>query len=189
MAEHVILFAGPMGAGKTTAIESLSEIEVIRTEAANSDRETADKDTTTVALDYGEITLGDEDKVRLYGVPGQKRFDFMWNILKDRAMGMVLLVNNDAADPIGQMLEFLEEFGELHERGGIVVGVTRSDVSAAPLLGDYSAAIMASLPDKLIPVFTVDARSSDNMRVCLMSLILNIESKALFSAADREYAA
>ena len=77
MAEHVILVAGPMGAGKTTAIRSLSEIEVVSTEAANTDRETADKETTTVALDYGEITVGEDDKVRMYGVPGQNRFDVL----------------------------------------------------------------------------------------------------------------
>ena len=53
--EHVILFAGPMGAGKTTAIRSLSDIPVISTEAMNFDRTTSDKATTTVALDYGEI--------------------------------------------------------------------------------------------------------------------------------------
>jgi len=79
--EHVILFAGPMGAGKSTAIATLSDIEVVTTEAANTERHVVDKETTTVALDYGEITIGDDEKVRLYGVPGQKRFDFMWTIL------------------------------------------------------------------------------------------------------------
>jgi hypothetical protein len=79
--EHIILFAGPMGSGKTTAIKSLSDIPVIATEAANSDRETADKATTTVAIDYGEIGVTDEEKIRLYGIPGQRRFDFMWRIL------------------------------------------------------------------------------------------------------------
>jgi uncharacterized protein len=188
MAEHVILFAGPMGAGKTTAIVSLSETEVVSTEAANTDRETADKDTTTVALDYGEITLGDEDKVRLYGVPGQRRFDFMWQIIKERAIGMVLLVNNDAPDPVALMLEFLEEFGELHEKGGIVVGVTRSDVSPEPHLGAYSAAILEKMPERLIPVFSVDARNTEDMTIALMSLILNVETR-LQMAAWQEQAA
>jgi signal recognition particle receptor subunit beta len=59
--EHIILFAGPMGAGKTTAIRSLSEIPVISTEAANTDLATADKATTTVAMDYGEIGVTDEE--------------------------------------------------------------------------------------------------------------------------------
>src|SRR5690606_20066773 len=91
MADDVILFAGPMGAGKTTAIRSVSEIPVVSTEAENNERNISDKPTTTVALDYGEILLSDDEKVRLYGLPGQKRFDFMWRILVERAMGMVLL--------------------------------------------------------------------------------------------------
>ena len=100
MTEHVILFTGPMGAGKTTAIQSLSDVPVVHTEADNTERHIADKPTTTVALDYGEITLGADEKVRLYGTPGQRRFDFMWAILRERARGMVLLINNDATDPI-----------------------------------------------------------------------------------------
>ncbi|MEO5919716.1 MAG: ATP/GTP-binding protein, partial [Pseudolysinimonas sp.] len=114
--EHVILFAGPMGAGKTTAIKSLSDIPVISTEAANSDRQTADKATTTVALDYGEILVSDEEKIRLYGIPGQRRFDFMWRVLRDRAEGMVLLVNNDGPDPVDAMREFMIEFADLCDR-------------------------------------------------------------------------
>ncbi|WP_144098086.1 GTP-binding protein [Croceicoccus sediminis] len=188
MAEHVILFAGPMGAGKTTAIESLSEIETIRTEATNTDRETADKDTTTVALDYGEITVGDDDKVRLYGVPGQRRFNFMWTILKERAVGLVLLVNNDAADPIRELDEFLEEFGELHEKGGIVVCVTRSDVAPTPYLDKYAERIREVMPGRMIPVFTADARNGDQMRTALMSLIANIEITAMI-ADNQERAA
>ena len=83
--EHIILFAGPMGAGKTTAIRTLSDIPVVSTEAANTDRAQSDKETTTVALDYGEISVSDEEKVRLYGIPGQRRFEFMWKILRERA--------------------------------------------------------------------------------------------------------
>jgi signal recognition particle receptor subunit beta len=139
MAEHVILFTGPMGAGKTTAIQSLSEIEVVRTEANNSERHVVDKATTTVALDYGEILVGAQEKVRLYGIPGQRRFNFMWAILKKRAKGMILLVNSDAPDPIAELLFYLDEFRELYDRGGVVVGVTRSDVGSGPALTDYSS--------------------------------------------------
>ena len=184
MAEHVILFTGPMGAGKTTAIQSLSEIEVVATEAVNSDRVTADKPTTTVAFDYGEITLDDDDKVRLYGAPGQRRFDFMWKILRERAVGMVLLVNNDAADPLGALAEFLTEFGDLHARGGIVVGITRSDLVAQPTLDDYAARIAALQPDLMIPVFTLDARDPAQMRTALMSLILSVDATASDRASE-----
>lgn len=188
MAEHVILFAGPMGAGKTTAIESLSEIETIRTEAANTDRAQADKDTTTVALDYGEITVGEDDKVRLYGVPGQRRFDFMWSILKERAAGLVLLINNDAPDPVALLTEFLEEFAELHEKGGIVVCVTRCDVGAGPALDRYADTVRSVLPGRMVPVFTADARDEGQMKTCLMSLIANIEMTAMIAASQERAA-
>ncbi|WBU39210.1 GTP-binding protein [Homoserinibacter sp. YIM 151385] len=181
MAEHVILFAGPMGAGKTTAVEALSEIEMVRTEAGNTDRETADKATTTVALDYGEITLDEEDKVRLYGVPGQKRFDFMWSILKERARGLILLVHNDAPDSIDQMIEYLDEFAELDARGGVVIGVTRSDLELGPPLDDYSAALRLRRPELVVPVYTVDPRDQDQMRTMLMTLIANIEIRAMLA--------
>jgi signal recognition particle receptor subunit beta len=180
MAEHVILFTGPMGAGKTTAIQSLSEIEVVRTEANNSERHIVDKATTTVALDYGEILVATQEKVRLYGIPGQKRFNFMWSILKKRAKGMILLVNSDAPDPIAEMLFFLGEFRELYDRGGVIVGITRADVTTGPGLSDYSEALERTNPGLVIPVFTVDPRERDQMQNVLLALVVNIEMRAAF---------
>lgn len=169
-----------MGAGKTTAIESLSEIEVVRTEANNSERHIVDKATTTVALDYGEITIGGEEKVRLYGIPGQRRFSFMWAILKKRAKGMVLLVNSDAPDPIGEMLAFIDEFRELYDRGGVVVGISRSDVAAGLTIASVSEALERTNPDLVIPVFTVDPRERDQMQNVLLALVVNIEMREMF---------
>jgi signal recognition particle receptor subunit beta len=180
VAEHDILFTGPMGAGKTTAIQSLSEIEVVRTEANNSERHIVDKATTTVALDYGEILVGAQEKVRLYGIPGQRRFNFMWTILKKRAKGMLLLVNSDAPDPIEQMLFFIGEFRELYDRGGVVIGVTRADVVPGPALAEYSDALERTNPGLVIPVFTVDPRQRDQMQNLLLTLVINIEMRAAF---------
>jgi signal recognition particle receptor subunit beta len=73
-----VVFIGPMGSGKSTAIQTISEIEPVKTEARNTERFKVDKPTTTVGMDYGEINLGEHGKVALYGVPGQQRFDFMW---------------------------------------------------------------------------------------------------------------
>ena len=186
MAEHVILFAGPMGAGKTTAIQSLSEIDMVSTEAANTERHVVDKETTTVALDYGEITIGDDEKVRLYGVPGQRRFDFMWAILKERAKGMVLLVNNDSPDPVARAVEYLGSFSELVESGCAVVGISRRDIARSPGPADYSAAISAAFPGTLIPVFTVDPRDTAQMTTVLLTLIATLESRQ--PATSQEYA-
>ena len=175
MAEHVILFAGPMGAGKTTAISSLSEIRVIETEAPNSETDVVDKPTTTVALDYGEITIDDE-KVRLYGVPGQQRFDFMWTIIKERARGMVLLVNNDGDDPIARCLEHLENFVELVADGRAVIGVTRSDLAPEPSTRAYADALRQAYPGVVLPVLTVDPRDDGQMQTMLLTLIAIVES-------------
>jgi signal recognition particle receptor subunit beta len=185
MAEYVILFAGPMGAGKTTAIRSLSEIEVVSTEAANTDRVTADKDTTTVALDYGEIALGPDDKVRLYGVPGQKRFEFMWTILAERAMGLLLLVNADAPEPHVQVGDQLGAFAELARRGGLAIGVTRSDLGPDDVVDRVRTIAAALLPERSTPVLKVDARDPEQMRMMLMTLIADVEMRSFVSGGAR----
>lgn len=179
MAEHVILFTGPMGAGKTTAIRAISEIDIVTTEAGNTDRAAFDKETTTVALDYGEILVSDEEKVRLYGIPGQRRFEFMWRILAERAMGMVLLVNQEAVDPIAEMREYLGEFSDLLAKGAVVVGVTRSRAPGPPMPA-YSEALWADHPGALIPVLELDPRDPADVRLALMSLVASIEARATF---------
>jgi signal recognition particle receptor subunit beta len=183
VAEHVILFTGPMGAGKTTAIKALSEIEVVSTEANNSERHVVDKPTTTVALDYGEIVIGNDEKIRMYGIPGQRRFDFMWAILKQRAEGMVLLVNNDLADPIAEMLAFMDDFRELCDHGGVVVGISRSDLAPEPTTSDYARALEEVYPELTVPIFTVDPRDPNHMQMALLTLIINLEMRATFGQA------
>ena len=79
--QYKIVFAGSMGAGKTEAIRSLSEVPVLATEAFNTDSQAHNKMQTTVGIDYGEITLDDGVKIGLYGTPGQARFDFIWPVI------------------------------------------------------------------------------------------------------------
>lgn len=186
MAEHVILVAGEMGAGKTTAIVTLSEIEVVRTEALNTEREVVDKDTTTVALDYGEIGLDSTSKLRLYGVPGQRRFDFMWSILKRRAVGLLLLVKNDSTDPTGRMIEFLDEFGEIYGRGGVVVGVTHMDVAPSPSIADHQRALRERFPELAAPVFTVDPRNRPQLVTALSVLAASVETRQRLISDGRD---
>ena len=167
-----------MGAGKTTAISTLSEIPVVSTEADNSERDVVDKATTTIALDYGEITISEDEKVRLYGVPGQRRFDFMWSILKERARGLVLLVNNDAADPVALALEYLASFEELVAARTVVLGVTRTDEAPEPGLALYRAALSSAWPGAMIPVLSVDPRKTGQMHTALLMLVAIIDAEA-----------
>ena len=79
--KYKIVFGGTMGAGKTEAIKSLSEVAVLSTEAVNTDEQSHSKALTTVGIDYGEIKLEDGVVVGLYGTPGQDRFDFIWSVI------------------------------------------------------------------------------------------------------------
>lgn len=181
MAEHIILVAGPMGAGKTTSIQSLSGgHSMVTTEAGNTDTATVNKPTTTVAMDYSEILLNEDEKVRLYGLPGQRRFAFMWTILKKRATGMILLINNDTQNPIEEMLTFLEDFNELYDKGAIIIGISRSDIKATPNIDEYSNALKEKYPNNIVPIFTVDPREEMHMKKVLLSLVANLEFLAGF---------
>ena len=98
MSHYKIIFAGPVGAGKTTAVAAASDIPPVRTDAAASDEVRDIKPQTTVALDYGAMKLGDGSTIHLYGTPGQERFDFMWEILTEGGIALVLLIDNSRGD-------------------------------------------------------------------------------------------
>lgn len=103
MKEYKLLITGTMGAGKTTAIRAISDIEPIVTDVVNHDK-SVDKERTTVGLDYGMLTLDSGDRIRLFGTPGQARFDFLWKILARKALGLVILIDNSRPDPRADLL-------------------------------------------------------------------------------------
>jgi hypothetical protein len=168
-AEHKILFAGPVGAGKSTAVAAMSDAPVVSTEARASDETARRKPNTTVAMDYGTITLDDGAKVHLYGAPGQDRFDFMWDILTRGAIGLVLLLDNVRPDPLADLEHFLESFREFLKDKEVVIGVTRMDVKPRPGLYSYHTRL-AELGRKC-PVFEVDARERQDVKQLLAALL------------------
>src|SRR5690606_19648729 len=106
--ELKFVFTGTMGAGKTQAISALSDIPVISTDVKATDEARLKKEKTTVAMDYGEIHLDDETAINLYGTPGQKRFEYMWKILADGALGVIVMVDNSREKPLEDMDVYLE---------------------------------------------------------------------------------
>src|SRR5512139_2999081 len=91
-----IVVTGPFNAGKTTFIKSVSEITVLSTERQISDTSAEGDGETTVAMDFGRITVSDDVVLYLFGTPGHSRFSFMWETLSEGMLGFVLLV--DASD-------------------------------------------------------------------------------------------
>jgi small GTP-binding protein len=171
--EYKIIFGGQVGAGKTTAIAAISDVPVVKTEARASDDVALRKDTTTVAMDYGLINLPGGEKVHLFGTPGQTRFSFMWDVLTVGGLGLVLLIDNAAANPVEDMVTYVEAFRKFIDNNALVVGITRMDLSTNPPLAVY----ISKLQEMGInaPVYEVDARKAEDVEVMLMSLLSILE--------------
>ena len=159
--EWNIAFMGPVGAGKTTAITTVSDIDCLDTEVAHYEGSPgSSKLTTTVAMDMGVLELGQGDRLRLQGAPGQQRFDYMWDILLLQAQAVVILIG--AGDQAQQDLDFyLAQVRRLTVGLGraipVVVGVTHVQGPAA-LRDLRSAGSTCPCSQCQPPIVPVDAR-------------------------------
>jgi len=173
MKEYKLLITGTMGAGKTTAIRAISDIEPIVTDVVNHDK-SVDKERTTVGLDYGMLTLDSGDRIRLFGTPGQARFDFLWKILARKALGLIILIDNSRLDPRADLLMFLEGFAGSLERLPCVIGVGRSDTHPATTLDDYADVLEAR--GQVFPILAVDVRERADVVMLIDTLLGQIEA-------------
>lgn len=171
--DHKIIFTGPVGAGKTTAIEAISDIAPVRTDARATDMTTRRKPSTTIAMDYGLIRLSEREKVHLYGTPGQERFDFMWDILTKGGIGLVLLLDNTRPAPFEDLRFYVTAFRDFIEETRLVVGVTQMDVKPQPVIDEYSRRLREL--DLLAPVFEVDARRREDVSMLIECLLLSLD--------------
>lgn len=167
--EHKMIFAGPVGAGKTTAISAVSEIAVVSTEANATDATVLRKPNTTVAMDYGLLDVGGGTKVHLYGTPGQERFSFMWDILTIGGIGLILLLDNTRDDPLADMEYYLNAFKGFIVSHPLAIGITRTDIASAPDLDAYHTKLTEL--GIQAPLFVVDAREREDIKVMLLALL------------------
>lgn len=172
MNDYKILFTGTMGAGKTTAIGAISEITPLNTDVHNNDLSVL-KAMTTVGLDYGEVTLEGGEKIRLYGTPGQQRFDFMWKILSKGALGLIMLIDNSRPDPLADLDMYLEGFADLIARTGCVVAVGKTESHPTPDLDAFALRMQAR--GVLSPVVPTDVRDPQQVLQLLDLLLLQLE--------------
>ena len=172
MKEYKLLFTGATGAGKTTAIRALSEGQLVCTDVPNSDA-SVDKALTTVGLDFGEVTLDNGDKLRLFGTPGQLRFAFMWDILSRGVMGVIILIDYSAADPVGDLSAYLTHFRERIRASACVVGIGRTDDIANLSLDAFAEA--AQRVGIVCPIVPVDVRVRTQVLVLIDLLLMQLE--------------
>jgi signal recognition particle receptor subunit beta len=170
--------AGGFGVGKTTFIGAVSEVRPLTTEAAmttvsaNVDDTThvASKTTTTVALDFGRITIDPTLILYLFGTPGQERFGFMWDDLAVGAIGGIALVDTRRIDDSFVAIDWFEARGV-----PFVVGVNTFDGAQGFELNEIREAL--GVPDH-IPVLTCDARSKDQVKGVLINLVQYLTTQA-----------
>lgn len=167
--QHKVLFVGPVGAGKTTAISVLSDKEIVNTDVKVSDMTRFRKSQTTVALDYGVVTLKDDLRVHLYGTPGQQRFDFMWEILQHGLTGLAILVDHSRRTPLDDLAFFLDWYQTLPQQTRLAVGVNFHGDGAPAAFSGYRAVLQQRGLDS--PVLPIDARNRDDMRRLIHALV------------------
>jgi small GTP-binding protein len=165
-----IVVTGPFSAGKTTLIRTISEITVLSTERSITDETRSRKTDTTVAMDFGRITIDRDLVLYLFGTPGQDRFDFMWEILGEGMLGYVLLVDASRPDSLDEASSILEAFRRM-ARVPYVIGMNRSE----GLDEEEETAIRTRLElDPQIPVVPCDVTDRESVKSVLLALLYSV---------------
>lgn len=168
-----VLVTGPFSAGKTTFIRTISEIETVATERNVSGAARSVKPNTTVALDFGRITFGTDLALYVFGTPGQRRFEVMWEILSEGMLGFVVLVRAADADSLEEASHILRTFQQYSDVP-YVVGVTHLD--RAPVPSEMVIAEVRAAMDlgEAVVVQACDPRDKVAVRDLLMRILLEV---------------
>ena len=165
-----LVVTGTVGAGKSTFIRSASEIEVVDTDRRATDEVSDMKQNTTVSMDFGTLQFGDEMALHIYGTPGQTRFDFMWEILIERAHAYVLLI---AAHRPGEFHHARRIMNFMNQRAQIpmIIGITHGDCEGAWSNNDITLALGYQDGVNHPPVISVNADDEESVVDALVTLV------------------
>jgi len=174
--ELKIVISGTTGSGKSTAIHAVSEILAVSADVRNTDPNLA-KELTTAGLDYGELTLDNSEKLRLYGTPGQERFEFMWRILANGALGIILLIDNNCPDPLAEMEIYLKALIKDGQQIPCVVALTHTDEGEGNFNHNMERlSLYLESKGALYPVVAADVRQQEQVVGLMELLLLQIEA-------------
>ena len=163
--------AGGFGVGKTTFVGAVSEIPPLRTEETMTEAaegtddlsKISHKKSTTVAMDFGRITVSNQLVLYLFGTPGQSRFAFMWDKIALGALGAVVLVDTRRIDDSFGPIDYFEQ-----RNIPFIIGVNTFDDSPGASVDEIRDVL--AVPAEL-PIMQLDARDKEGVKVCLVTLI------------------
>ena len=173
MAQLKFIFTGTPSAGKTTAITAVSDFPPVKTDMFSTDELSDVKEETTVAMDFGELTLSNGEKIDLYGTPGQERFRHMWEILTNGGLGLIILIDNSRPNPLDDLKIYLDNFRQFILSTGAVIGITRSDIANDTTVEDYQKVLERE--GFILPILEADARSKSDVLMLLDMLMATVE--------------
>jgi small GTP-binding protein len=165
-----MVVTGPFNAGKTEFIRSVSEIDVVSTERRISSEVEKIKNTTTVAMDFGRITVDKELVLYLFGTPGQKRFDFMWEILSEGMLGFVVMVDSTRPESFREARHILETF-RAYAPTPYIVAANKQDRQEAWEIDDMRIALRL---DPRIKLLNCVATRKESVKSILLELLYTI---------------
>lgn len=176
MTDHKILFTGPSGAGKTTALAAISETVPVVTDVVEA-AAPGENSPTIVGVDLGQITLDGGDRIRLFGTPGQFRFDAGWRALARDALGMVILIDNSSHDPMADLKIYLDGFAQELEYTPCAIGIGRAGGYAGPSIDAYIETLERRA--RLVPVLEVDVRQRRDVLLIVDTLLAQVDARRL----------
>jgi hypothetical protein len=165
-----MVVTGPFNAGKTAFIQSVSEIDVVSTERKISTEAERVKETTTVAMDFGRITVDDDLVLYLFGTPGQKRFDFMWEILSEGMLGFIVMVDSSRPETFREAKGILQTF-RAYAPTPYVVAANKQDKEDAWAVEDLRIALKLDSKVKMLPCTAGD---KEMVKKVLLELLYSI---------------
>ncbi len=166
-----MVVTGPFSAGKTAFIQSISEIDVVSTERKiSSEAEQKIKETTTVAMDFGRITVDEDLVLYLFGTPGQKRFDFMWEILSEGMLGFIVVVDSSRPETFREAKGILQTF-RAYAPTPYVVAANKQDKEDAWSIEDLRIALKLDKKVKMLPCI---ATNREMVKKVLLELLYSI---------------
>jgi signal recognition particle receptor subunit beta len=166
-----MVVTGPFSAGKTEFVRAISEIAPVLTERGISSEAERIKETTTVAMDFGRITVDDDLILYLFGTPGQRRFDFMWEILSEGMLGFVVLVDSARPETFREAMSILETF-RAYAPTPYVVAANKQDLEDSWEVDDLRIALRLDPEVKMLPCISKDRESVKNVLLELLFSIL-----------------